>query len=167
MRLSYVLALILLAMLPISKLAIAHEGGKSTIILIRHAEKAKGSDDPALSKDGEKRAGLLPVVFSEFKPNAFYTTDTRRTRQTLAPWAKAAGQEVQVYDAASQDQLAKQLKAAQGQTIVVVGHSNTIPQLVNLLTGSTTYTDLPDDVYGRAYIVRFDHGHAHVEQKEY
>jgi 2,3-bisphosphoglycerate-dependent phosphoglycerate mutase len=54
----------------------------------------------------------------------------------------------------------------EGQTIVVVGHSNTAPKLVNLLAGSS-YPDLADSVYDQLYIVKITDGITTVELKKY
>ena len=157
--------LLLLAAMITTTASFAH--GRSTIILIRHAEKASTSGDPILSKDGFKRAAALPEAFAPYKPDLFYSTDTKRTRQTLATWSKSTGKELSIYDAAKQDELAKELLLMQDRTIVVVGHSNTIPQLVNLLIGANTYTDMAENEFNKAYIITVEHGHATAVVKEY
>jgi broad specificity phosphatase PhoE len=106
----------------------------TTIILVRHAEKATtGGDNPELSAEGTKRADRLQVSFPNVKPDAFYSTAYLRTQHTLAPWAKQALKEIITYDAAKQPEFADSLLKQTGKTIVVVGHSNTVPGLVNLL----------------------------------
>src|ERR1044072_2413421 len=151
-------SLLLLGCLIIASACLAH--GRSTIILIRHAEKQTKSADPALSKAGEKRAAQLQVIFKEYKPDLFYSTNTRRTRQTVETWSKASGKDIITYDAATQDQLAQQLLHLMSKTVVVVGHSNTIPQLANLLLGTTTYSDMDDNEYNKDWIITVEHGHA-------
>jgi broad specificity phosphatase PhoE len=141
--------------------------GRSTIILIRHAEKKATQSDPPLSPAGEKRAASLPVQFKDYKPDLFYSTDTKRTKQTVTGWARSLGKQITVYNAAGQKELAQQLLQMQDKTIVVVGHSNTIPQLANLLTGTTTFPDMADDEYNKAYIISVEHGHATAVVKEY
>ena len=59
-----------------------------TIILVRHAEKADAtSQDPELSAEGKLRADRLVKVGGKYKPGAFYSTNFKRTRDTLAPLA--------------------------------------------------------------------------------
>jgi 2,3-bisphosphoglycerate-dependent phosphoglycerate mutase len=157
------ICLLLLSTLSLAATSTAHEGGKSTIILMRHAEKDLKGTDPALSKAGKKRAERLPEALKEWKPDAFYSTATKRTQQTLTPWAKNAGKTIELYDATKQEEFSRQLKHMGGKTIVVVGHSNTIPQLANLLLGANTYSDLPDNEFGKVWIIRMDHGHASAE----
>lgn len=127
---------------------------------MRHAEKEKKGTNPSLSAAGMKRAAGLREKFAQWTPDAFYSTQTKRTMQTLEPWAKALGKEIQTYDAGQQEQLASQLKGTMDKTIIIVGHSNTIPQLANLLVGSNTYTDLPEDEYTQVWIISIEHGHA-------
>lgn len=141
--------------------------GRSTIILIRHAEKQAEQKDPALSAAGKKRAASLPAQFKDYRPELFYSTDTRRTRQTIEDWAKARGKEINLYDAMKQDELARKLLQMQNTTVVVVGHSNTIPQLANVLTESKTFNDMSDSEYNKAYIITVEHGHATAVIKEY
>jgi phosphohistidine phosphatase SixA len=139
----------------------------TTIILMRHAEKELTSDDPPLSAAGKRRAEKLPVWLKKYRPDEFYSTATIRTRQTLEPWARKAGKQIQIYNAATQQTLAKSLKQKPGKTIVVVGHSNTIPQLVNLLIGTNTYSDLPDNEFGKVWIISIKGGKTTVDLRKF
>jgi 2,3-bisphosphoglycerate-dependent phosphoglycerate mutase len=154
-----------LCVLFIANTCMAHEGGKSTIILIRHAEKEKKGTDPALNKSGKQHAEQLPELLKDWKPDAFYSTATKRTEQTLSPWAKASGKSIETYDYAKQEEFVQQLKHMGGKTVVVVGHSNTLPQLLNQLLGVSTYTDFPEDAYGKIWIISIDHGRASVVER--
>ncbi|MBI2283072.1 MAG: hypothetical protein HYU71_05140 [Bacteroidetes bacterium] len=49
-----------------------------------------------------------------------------------------------------------------GKTIVVVGHSNTTPRLVNLLIGENGYPDLGERVYDLHWIVTVTGGRAEL-----
>ena len=139
-----------------------------TIILLRHAEKDTiNPQNPPLSVAGIKRAEKLPSVFPNIKPGVFYTTNTTRTRETITPWAKLAGKELEVYDANKQQEFAELLKQQTGKIIVVAGHSNTVPQLVNFLTGTTNYSSLPDDEYSRIFIVTILDRKAEVKIESY
>jgi len=139
----------------------------TTVILLRHAEKEATGEDPALSAAGKERAERLPGVFKNFRPNAFYATPYARTRQTLSPWADRVGKPVRPYDPRDQAAFAEELKRQYGQVVVVAGHSNTIPALVNLLIGRNQYSPLAEDVYNRVWIVTVRQGVATHEQKEY
>jgi broad specificity phosphatase PhoE len=139
----------------------------TTIIVFRHAEKDTAKLDPSLSKEGKTRAENLVLALRDFTPDAAYSTNYNRTRSTVAPLARKFNLEVQVYDARDQKSFAEQLKAMTGKTIVVAGHSNTVPRLVNLLAGVDKYPDLEDSVYNQIYIVKITDGVPTVEIKQY
>ncbi len=128
---------------------------KSTsFILIRHAEKIiSSSDNPDLSSKGRQRAAKLVDLFEAVSIDAIYATPYLRTINTAEPLAKAKHLEVLNYQANDlQDFAAKLLENHQGETIVVIGHSNTTPQLTNALAG-TKYSDLEETEYDWLYFV--------------
>jgi 2,3-bisphosphoglycerate-dependent phosphoglycerate mutase len=139
----------------------------TTIIVVRHAEKDTAKIDPALSKEGKTRAENLVLALADFTPDAVYSTNYKRTRSTILPLATKFNLEIQSYEARDQKNFAEQLKAMAGKTIVVAGHSNTVPRLVNLLAGVDKYPDLEDSVYNQIYIVRITDGVPSVEIKQY
>ena len=109
------------------------------IYLVRHAEKAAG-EDPGLTLVGRARAEILAGELRHTGLTAIYSTETRRTRQTAAPIARATGLTVLPYDAGSLETFANMLRATPGN-ILVVGHSNTTPQLVKALGGKPENCD--------------------------
>lgn len=151
---------VLIAMLAvfIAAPAAAQRDATATIILLRHAEKETSGADPALSPKGLERSYRLPKVLQQYNPDLFYATDYTRTRQTLAPWITATGKPLLLYNADSLAPFAQQLLALAGKTVVVAGHSNTTPQLVNLLLGRETYPQLPDTAYSKLFIITIRNG---------
>ncbi|MDB5191392.1 MAG: hypothetical protein JWQ96_955 [Segetibacter sp.] len=149
--------------------ATCQQQNATTIILIRHAEKdTVGGTDPALSAIGSERAARLQATLKEYTPEAFYSTNFKRTRETVLPWAKATGKEIEIYDTKTQDTFADLLKTQAGKTIVVVGHSNTIPPLVNLVAATDEYKNLPDNEYRKIFIVTIKKdGSSKVKVREY
>lgn len=147
--------------------ACGQSAGATTIILLRHAEKESEGNDPDLSTSGKKRAERLPSMFEKFRPDAFYATSYVRTRQTLAPWAAQAGKSIVTYDPKDQPAFAEVLKKQAGKTLVVAGHSNTIPALVNLLLGAEQYQPLADSVYNQIWVVEIKGGAATHKKIEY
>lgn len=140
----------------------------TTIILVRHAEKDTiGGKDPQLSVTGRARAEKIPTLFKDAKPDLFYSTPYIRTRQTLMPWAKMAGQEIKAYDPSDLQLFANELKSLQGKTVVVAGHSNTTPVLVNLLLGANKYQVMNDSDYSKLWIVTIKDGQATDKLIEY
>jgi 2,3-bisphosphoglycerate-dependent phosphoglycerate mutase len=126
----------------------------TTVILVRHAEK--GTDDPKdpeLSEAGKQRAQQLVQVLKETKVDAIYTTSYKRTRNTVAPLAEAKGLSVNTYDPSKLEELDQLLQKFAGGTIVVAGHSNTVPGFANYLTGKTEFQNFDDSDYDNLLIV--------------
>ena len=120
-------ALAALALLP--TLARRAEARTATIILTRHAEKQDGPD-PDLSPRGRRRADQLADMLVAARLTAIYTTDTRRTRQTVAPIAMRSNIEPGVYAGDIAPTLAE---LPDGARALVAGHSNTLPAIVRAL----------------------------------
>jgi len=146
----------------------------TTIILIRHAEKdtsMAGSTtmqaDPPLSDKGIIRAGKLVESLKSFSIDSIFSTNFNRTRTTAIPIANKFGVTIINYDPKNQTLFADRLKAIQGKTILVVGHSNTIPALVNLLIGSSKYANLADNEYDKIWILRLENGKYTDSQIQY
>jgi 2,3-bisphosphoglycerate-dependent phosphoglycerate mutase len=131
----------------------------TTVILIRHAEKMMdGSSDPDLTESGRNRAVLLANLLSKAKIDAIYSTHYKRTENTVMPLAQRKGLIVQNYDGGKMAELDAILAKHQGGTIVICGHSNTTPAIVNYLTGhKDEFKTFDDGDYGNLVIVsRFD-----------
>lgn len=125
-------------------------GGATTVFLVRHAEKdpTPGLADPGLTPAGQQRAEALRDTLRTYPVAALYTTDTARTRATIAPLAKSLGLQPQVYDPKQPDVLATRLREQhRGQTVVVVGHSNTLLNLVDALGAPRPVPELTDADY--------------------
>jgi broad specificity phosphatase PhoE len=127
----------------------------TTVILIRHAEKmVDGSSDPDLTESGRTRAVLLADLLSKAKIDAIYSTHYRRTENTVAPLAQRHGLIVQNYDGGKMPEVDAMLAKHQGGTIVICGHSNTTPAIVNYLTGhKDEFKTFDDTDYGNVVIV--------------
>ena len=133
----------------------------TTIYLVRHAEKDSTSNpaDPTLSGVGEVRAQALSRLLARHRPTALFTTDTRRTRATLAPLAEATRLVPLVYNAKDPVTMAKWLrKEFAGQTVVVVGHSNTLLPLIESLGGTPPVEKIGDNEYDFLFTMRLVEG---------
>jgi predicted enzyme related to lactoylglutathione lyase/broad specificity phosphatase PhoE len=116
----------------------------TTVYLIRHAEKQRdGSADPVLTEQGQFRANKWAELFKEADLAAIYSTDTRRTRATAEPTASSKRKEILLYDSSNVDYQAF-IAQHRGQSVLVVGHSNTTPAFSNGLLGELKYQDLAD-----------------------
>ena len=106
----------------------------STIFLIRHAEKISSAKDALLSPAGEKRAECLANMLKDANIQTIYATEVRRTQQTAEPLAKKLNLQVTVVSNHDQDKLIQMLRKQRGNALVV-GHSDTTPQIIEKLGG--------------------------------
>lgn len=129
-------------------------GPPVTVLIVRHAEKAaEPADDPPLTADGQKRAALLARMAGSSGASAAFATQYLRTQQTVEPLAAGLGLTVQQRDAADVDGLVEQVLAEnRGRTVVIAGHSNTVPMLVEKLTG-TPVPAIEETEYDNLYVV--------------
>ncbi len=155
--------------------ACSHEAARApgpeapTFVVVRHAEKdtATTDPDPALIVAGEQRAQRLARSLEAASLVAVYATPYRRTRQTAAPTALAHDLPVTAYDAREPaDAFAATLRERhRAGTILVVGHSNTVPGIVAALCGC----DIPamtEAEYDHRFVVEFDaDGQARVSDR--
>ena len=137
-------------------------GQNKTIIVVRHAEKNapvegdKGDVD--LSSEGRERAVRFAKVAKRFRPGEIFATAYKRTQQTAEPIAKIRGKAIQIYDAAKHPDLIDLILKSKTKRFVVVGHSNTVPFLANLLAKKEVFRQLPDTEYGVVYVIRMTNG---------
>jgi len=129
----------------------------TVVLLVRHAEKAaEPAADPPLTEGGKARAEALVAVTRGAGVNAIVTTQYDRTRSTAAPSAAALNITPHVLNAGPLAQHAKavaeQVKKHAGGTVLVVGHSNTIPAIIGAL-GATQPRDLCDSEYDALFVV--------------
>jgi 2,3-bisphosphoglycerate-dependent phosphoglycerate mutase len=151
MMLSRRLVLALLASATLAACASTSPPEPRKIYLVRHAEKAAG-DNPSLTVVGRARAEILASELKNAGLTTIYSTDTRRTRETAAPIARATGLTVLPYDAGNLETFANMLRATPGN-ILVVGHSNTTPQLVKELGGKPGAPIVEATEYDRLYVL--------------
>lgn len=137
-----------------------------TFVIVRHAEKAAdGSKDPPLTDAGRARALALAQRLSSVPVIAVYTTAFQRTRQTATPTAQEHGLPLITYDAKQPavDFAAQLRERHAGQTVLVVGHSNTVPDIAAALCRCEV-APMSEAEYDRLTTVRVDaSGHAVLE----
>ena len=133
--------------------------GTTVVVLVRHAEKTAdpGNDQP-LTADGEARARALADALSDAGIQKILATPRRRTRDTAAPLAQRLGIPVDTITlagggAANVQATARAVREGQaGQTILIVGHSNTIPAIIGAL-GGPKLPDLCDSQHATLYVL--------------
>jgi broad specificity phosphatase PhoE len=143
---SIIVAMSVLASVVTSGAALAEP---SAIYLVRHAEKGADGKDPSLTPRGLARAGNVAAILGPVGITAIFSTPTKRTQQTAAPLAQRLGVTVQLYDPRAPLALVEQVKALNG-AVLVVGHSNTLPELVRLFGGAPG-ADIGEEEYARLY----------------
>jgi phosphohistidine phosphatase SixA len=132
----------------------------TTIVLVRHAEKQVGAiTDAPLSPEGEIRASRLTQMLGgseEFgRIRKIYVTNTRRTQQTAAGLAQRLGLTPEVVDAKidSADLAKRAVRENLGHRVLIVGHSNSVPELVAALARVHDVPAMGEDEYDTMYIV--------------
>ncbi|WP_188560376.1 phosphoglycerate mutase family protein [Hymenobacter frigidus] len=133
----------------------------TTVYIVRHAEKDSTSNpaDPTLSALGQVRAQALRQLLVRRQPAALFTTNTTRTRATLAPLAEALKVEPQEYDPRRGRDLADRiLKEYPGKTVVIVGHSNTVLSLIDDFGLVPPVDEIGENDYEYLFTVRLAEG---------
>ncbi len=127
----------------------------TTYYLIRHAEKDRSdpsNSNPELTLEGRQRAQRWSAVFERIALDAVYSTNYLRTIQTASPTAEAHHIAIQFYDPRAL--YSEEFKASTtGQNVLIVGHSNTIPELANAILGEQQFENIPDDINSYLYVI--------------
>lgn len=147
-------------------------GAPTLLILVRHAEKTAGGPDPSLSPEGQARAAALAHVLADVHVDALYASQFQRTRLTLQPLsdrirvaietARISG-EVDAWAATFAGLL---LQEHRGETVVVAGHSNTVPVLARAL-GAANVPDLQESDYDDLFWIIRSEGHVEFVHQHY
>jgi broad specificity phosphatase PhoE len=136
---------------------------QQVVFVVRHAERADGgagsapaapgmmANDPPLSAAGGQRAAKLASMLASADIRQIFVTEFRRTAQTGAPLAARLKLTPVITAAREFETLVAQIGRANG-SVLVVGHSNTIPDLLTKL-GATETVTLADGDYDDIFIV--------------
>jgi broad specificity phosphatase PhoE len=151
------LLVIILSLLLMASTAFANG---TMIIVVRHAEKSTDDrKDPNLSQQGIARANKLATILKDSNLNAVYTTQYKRTQQTGLPAATQSGLQLEVRHANTEnaktytsDLLKEIQKKHRGKTILIIGHSNTVPEIVKHLS-NVDVTPIGENEFDRLYLI--------------
>ena len=132
----------------------------TNIYLIRHAEKIrsdKNEKDPLLNKTGLLRAQKWSEIFEKIEIEKILSTNTKRTISTVIPTSRDKEIEIEIY---SPDKIDYEsfLKENKGRKVLIVGHSNTIPETTNKLIKNNFYSDIDDNNNSNLYYVNICKG---------
>jgi broad specificity phosphatase PhoE len=126
---------------------------QDAIFIVRHAERADASADPPLSPAGDARAAHLAAMLEAAGITHIYTTDLKRTTQTAAPLATALRLTATALKAADQEGLLAKVRASSPRDrLLIVGHSNTVPAILEAL-GVTPAIRIADSEYDNLFVI--------------
>ncbi len=129
------------------------------VYLIRHAEKdrtEKTNSNPHLNSLGTKRSLKWKDFFKNINFDIIYSTNYHRTLETIKPFSEN-GTELIIYNPSKID-YNEFVSNNKGKTILVVGHSNTIPTFTNRISNKNLYNDIEDNNNSNLYVVNICNG---------
>ncbi|MBK6952768.1 MAG: histidine phosphatase family protein [Crocinitomicaceae bacterium] len=109
----------------------------TSLIIVRHAEKNNETDTTTLTPAGYDRSQRLATWLTNTNLSAIYTTPFVRMQQTAEPTAKQKKLPIQDYTPHEIPEIDRIISANSGKTVLVVGHGNSIPNILNHYTGSS------------------------------
>ncbi|MCB0534044.1 MAG: histidine phosphatase family protein [Lewinellaceae bacterium] len=125
--------------------------------IVRHAERLNNSADSPLSTTGETRANILRDSLSDKGISTVFASTYQRTQQTAQPLATALSLSLILYKPDTTAGLIARLDKMRGKNVLVVGHSNTVPELVYGLSQQAV-SPIPETDYDNLYIVKVSRG---------
>lgn len=152
----------------------------TTVILVRHAERADAPrEDPPLTEAGTQRSQKLATLLASAGVKAIYTSQFARTKLTAEPLAKQLGLTVTPITLQSKQsnprevseesirQIVDKIMARPGETALVIGHSNSVPDVIRMLGGDAVPT-IDERTFNDLFIVTvYAKGRAKVVQLKY
>lgn len=133
----------------------SNDDENKVIYLVRHAEKdAVPKNDPPLTTDGVIRSVDLASWFKNIDIDTVFSTDYVRMRETAKPLTEQKNLELAIYDAKDFDGFAKQLKKMKVDTILVVGHSNSILEQIEALGFERPQQAIDENEYDKIFELR-------------
>lgn len=139
--------------------------------VVRHAEKITSDPnekDPELSAEGSQRAEALLKLLKGESIDSIFVTAYKRTKLTAFPLADKVGLAMKTYSPADQKAFAKQLLAnAKGKKILIVGHSNTVLDVIESFGAKRPLQEIKDDEYDYVFALTIKDGKAEVKVGHY
>lgn len=125
-----------------------------TVFFVRHAEKDSfNPKDPSLTLDGVMRSVDLQKWFEGMHVDIILSSNTTRTLETAKPLAEDQSKEIGIYDPMNFEEFADQLKSMKADTIVVIGHSNTILPQIEALGLEKRQENIGENEYNKLFQV--------------
>ncbi len=151
---------------------IAGLGDAKTIVFVfvRHAEKgATPTDNPELSPEGKARAERLAQLLKEIDVYRVAATNTTRALQTAQPLIDLTHCSTDNYSkSATEAFLLSTIQGYKGKVVLIVGHGNTVPDMLNMLSQEKKYENINEDEYDNIYIASvIEKGNAKIVHYKY
>lgn len=145
-------AIVLMSLMAVS---CSNQNDKKVIYMVRHAEKdIVPKNDPPLTTDGVIRSVDLANWFKDMGVDTVFSTDYIRMRETAKPLVEQQNLEISIYNAMDFDGFAKQLKNMKADTILVIGHSNTILEQIEALGFDRPQEKINEKEYDKIFELR-------------
>mgnify|MGYP003342343664 FL=1 len=130
-----------------------------TVYLFRHAEKQiiKGEKNPELTIEGFARSDALAEALKDVQNGVIYSSEFKRTQQTVNPLASVWNTNVKIHTAHDPEGQIERALSHCGKTVIISGHSNTLPNLIGLF-GIVNEIIISDDQYGDLFQIQWKDG---------
>jgi phosphohistidine phosphatase SixA len=125
--------------------------GAGTVFLVRHAEKLSTARDATLSPQGHKRAQCLAHMLGDAGVQVIFASGFVRTQETAKPLAKQLGIKATTVEYKDIAGLVEKLRAMPDKTVLVVAHSDTLPDIIEKL-GAGKVDPIKDDEFDRLFV---------------
>ena len=124
------------------------------VYLIRHAEKQKikGNENPELTRKGFARSDVLADSLGYLIEGIIYTSEFARSQQTVSPLSERWNADIKIHRASDPDGQVEKALSHCGKIVIISGHSNTVPKLINLF-GIKDEIKIEDNQYGDLYMI--------------
>jgi phosphohistidine phosphatase SixA len=135
-------------------IAIVLSACKSTIYIVRHAEKStEPKNDPHLTGEGEQRAQALKILLQNKKIQQIFSTNTNRTKETAMPISNINNIPIQLYNNDTTSNFYKYIFLSKKNTLVI-GHSNTVLKMLDSLHLLGKIKSIGDNDYDNLFIIK-------------
>lgn len=141
------------------------------IWIVRHAEKDltdPKEKDPELSVEGKERAETLVKYLKGKKIDALFSTDYKRTRETLTPLASQRNLGLKFYNSKDNKTLVDTvLNYYKGKNVVICSHSNRIPGIIAAFGARSPLKEITEQEYSHIFLLEIKGGHVKLKHKHY
>ena len=150
----FLLVLTLLGMICAPSTLLFAQDHSGVVFLVRHAEKASEAKDALLSAQGHKRAECLAHMLGVSGIHAILVTRVVRTQQTAEPLATKSGVTPTILEPYDIDSFVKKLQTIRNENVLVVGHADSLPNIIQKLGGGSVSIENSD--YDKLFVFHYD-----------